>query len=239
MKNLFILLLALATTFTTVHAQTNDNLLGSHTIGSEDNSCDGKLKISAIGSNCLQQLGINAQDLVDAGQYDLSIMTSFGINRYYGTNTMRFGMGYQFTEALGVYVGGASRTMPTNHGYGRRDSGDRVSPLLNRGFGFGSLMWSTSITGEIAPFAAFFDGPVWQQLVIDYNITTDFGDRPEISGIGSINFEMPIFAFKRNFLAYFGVWSQLFDNFPDFVSDRGRWRFNSDFGITTGISFCL
>lgn len=239
MKNLFILLLALATIFTTATGQTNDNLLGSHTVGSEDNSCDGKLKISALGSNCLQQLGINAQNLVDAGQYDLSIMAGFGVNRYYGTNIMRFGMGYQFTEALGVYLGGASRTMPTNHGYGRRASDDRVSPILGRSFGFGSFVWSTSITGEIAPFATFFEGPVWQQIVIDYNITTDFADRPEISGIGSISFELPFVAFKRNFRTWFGAWSQVFDNFPSFVNDRSRWRFNSDFGLTTGISFCL
>lgn len=238
MKNLVILLLAVATAFSTAIGQSGSDLLGSNSIEAEDESCDGKLKISAFGSNCLQQMGINAQNLVDAGPYDLSVMAGFGINRYYGTNSMRFGMGYQFTEALGVFVGGATRSTPTNHGYGRRSSDATSSLLLNRG-GFGSFVWSTTITGEIAPFAAFFDGPIWQQIVIDYNVTTDFADRPEISGIGSINFEFPIFAFRRNFRAYFGAWSMIFDNFPSFVSDRSIWRFNSDFGISTGISFCL
>lgn len=239
MKKFFILLLTLSTAFSTAIGQSSSDLLGSNAIHAEDESCDGKLKISAFGSNCLQQMGINAQNLVDAGPYDLSVMASFGVNRYYGNNNMRFGMGYQLTQALGVYVGGASRSLPTNHGYGRRASDAAASPLLNR-YGFGSFVWSTTITGEITPFAAFFEGPIWQQIVIDYNITTDFADRPEITGIGSINFEMPFFALGRNIRAYFGVWSQIFDNFPSFVRGSGnKFRFNSDFGLSTGISFCL
>lgn len=238
MKNLVILLLAVATAFTTAIGQSSSDLLGSNGIEAEDESCEGKLKISAFGSNCLQQLGINAQDLVDAGPYDLSLMAGFRTNRYYGTNSMRFGLGYQLTQALGVYVGGATRSTPTNHGYGRRSSDAASSLFLNRG-GFGRFVWSTTISGELAPFAAFFDGPVWQQIVVDYNVTTDFADRPEISGIGSVNFEFPFSALKRNFRGYFGAWSMIFDNFPSFVTDRGRWRFNSDFGISTGISFCL
>ena len=239
MKNLVILLLLVASAFTTAMGQNGSNLLGSSNIESEDESCDGKLKISAFGSNCLQQLGINAQDVVDAGPYQLSLMANFGINRYYGTNSMRFGMGYQFTEALGVYLGGATRSNPTNHGYGRRASDATSSLLLNRG-GFGGFVWTTTISGEISPFATFFDGPIWQQIVIDYNITTDFADRPEISGIGSITFEQSMFALGRNIRTYVGVWSQIFDNFPDFVTEsRGKFRFNSDFGLTAGIGFCL
>lgn len=238
MKNLVILLLLVASAFTTAMGQNSSDLLGSNTIEAEDESCDGKLKISAFGSNCLQQMGINAQNLIDAGPYDLSFMAGFGTNRYYGTNNMRFGLGYQFTQALGVFVGGSTRSNPTNNGYGGRYSDSRSSLLLNRS-GLGSFAWSTTITGEIAPFATFFEGPIWQNIVMEYNITTDFADRPEISGIGSINFEFPFSALKRNFRAYFGAWSMVFDNFPSFVTERGRWRFNSDFGISTGVSFCL
>ncbi|MBX2875597.1 MAG: hypothetical protein KTR30_26000 [Saprospiraceae bacterium] len=239
MKNLVILLLAVATAFTTVLGQSSSDLLGSSSIEAEDESCDGKLKISAFGSNCLQKLGINAQNLVDAGPYDLSLIAGFSTNRYYGTNSMRFGMGYQLTQALGVYVGGATRSTPTNHGYGSRASDASASRLLNRG-GFGNFVWTTTITGEITPFATFFEGPIWQQIVIDYNITTDFADRPEITGIGSITFEQPFFAFGRNFRTYFGAWSQVFDNFPEFVRGTGnKFRFNSDFGLTAGIGFCL
>lgn len=237
MKNFLTLLLVLLSFNLNLLAQDSPNDLGNSTLTSEDASCDGKLKISAFGSNCLRQLGINAQDLVAAGNYDLSLMSSFSSNRYYGTNTSRLGIGYQMTEALGLFVGTSTRTLTNSPFYGSSDS-RRSTPSWGR---FGSrFVWSTTITGEITPFAAFFEGPIWQQIVIDYNITTDFADRPEISGIGSINFEMPFRSFGRNFRGWFGAWSLLFDNFPDFVRNQGNvFRFNSDFGLTAGISFCL
>lgn len=239
MKNLVILLLLVASAFTTAMGQNGSNLLGSSNIESEDESCDGKLKISAFGSKCLQKIGINAQNLVDVGPYDLSLMAAANTNRYYGTNGMRFGLGYQLTQALGVYVGGATRSLPTNNGYGRRNSEASSSLLLNRGGG-GNMMFTTTISGELSPFAAFLEGPIWQQIVIDYNITTDFGDRPELSGVGSITFEMPMMIEGRPVRAYFGAWSLIFDNFQSFVIDSAKkFRFNSDFGLTAGIGFCL
>ncbi|MEZ5039730.1 MAG: hypothetical protein R2828_07555 [Saprospiraceae bacterium] len=240
MKNLLILLLVFATSTTALLSQGRTNLPVNAPVATEENSCDGKLKISAFGSNCLHQLGINAQDVVDAGTFDLSLMAGFGTNRYYGNNVTRLALGYQLDNALGIYLGGRSRSLPTHPAYNPNvNTSDAIPTSLYNGIGT-NFVWSTTITGEIAPFATFFQGPIWQQIVVDYNITTDFADRPEISGIGSISFQLPATAFKRDFIVWFGAWSLLFDNFPSFVTNqRSKFRFNSDFGLTTGISFCL